>query len=75
VDLPNLDKWDKSTVRYHQYDGGLNNSRVGMYQVSGGGHATPSRAERYAFVWELIVGRQNHDIECADAIWNFFQGG
>lgn len=71
-DLPNLDRWDGSTVRLYDLPGGLQNSRVTLYQVLGGGHAEPSRTERYSWLWELVVGRQNHDMEMAEEVWAFF---
>lgn len=73
-DLPDLDPRDRSTVRRFTFDGGAQGTRVVLYAVLGGGHTTPSRAEQYHWLWELIVGPQNHDIESADAIWAFFEG-
>ncbi len=71
---PNRELFDGSTVRSHLYDGGTDGTRVALYQVMGGGHAEPSRAQRYSWVVELVLGRQNHDIEAATVIWDFFQG-
>lgn len=74
TNLQNRHLFDGSTVRSHLYGGGTDGSRVAMYQVIGGGHTEPSRAQQYSWVVELLLGRQNHDIEAATVIWDFFQG-
>jgi poly(3-hydroxybutyrate) depolymerase len=44
-----------------------------LYEVFGGGHVEPSIREHYSAIAELYLGRQNHDIEMALEIWNFFK--
>jgi polyhydroxybutyrate depolymerase len=41
-------------------------------RVLGGGHAEPSRHERFSGVYTRLVGPQNDDIETADEVWRFF---
>lgn len=44
-----------------------------LYRIEGGGHQTPTRAGRQAT--PLVgsqLGNQNHDIEAAEEIWQFF---
>ena len=71
-EFPDLDTKDKSTVVKYVYPGGKNNTEVVFYKVIGGGHAIPSIAEQYSWIWETYVGKQNHDIEAVYEIWNFF---
>jgi len=70
--LPDLTTRDNSTVSRDQFNTNDGNEVV-VYTVHGGGHTEPSLVEQYSNVYELIVGEQNHDIEMADAIWEFFQ--
>ncbi len=74
LDLPDINQRDGSTVRRWTWSQGRQGSRVVLYEVDGGGHTEPSIQERYFFLWELLVGRQNHDLEMAEAVWAFFQG-
>ncbi len=73
TDLPNRNRFDGSRVRRHEWGNGRDGTRVVMYEVRGGGHATPSIREKRSWLWERIVGRQNHDVEGAEEIWAFFQ--
>jgi len=71
--LPNNVIRDRSRVRVETYRGGRNNSEVVLYKVLGGGHTEPSNQERYNKLYKLIVGNQNHDIEMAEEVFQFFQ--
>ncbi len=44
---------------------------VVILRVEGGGHQMPSLSHRFAL--EAMLGRRNHDIEGAEAIWAFFE--
>ncbi|MGH8548154.1 MAG: alpha/beta hydrolase family esterase [Methylococcales bacterium] len=73
-EFPDRTRWDRSTVvreRYARIPGGAD---VVLYEVRGGGHTEPSPNERYGFLYQLIVGNQNQDIEMAEEIWAFFKG-
>ncbi|HKO89411.1 MAG TPA: alpha/beta hydrolase-fold protein [Burkholderiales bacterium] len=43
-----------------------------LYRIEGGGHAEPSRQERYARFFTRMVGAQNGDIDMAEEVWQFF---
>jgi polyhydroxybutyrate depolymerase len=45
---------------------------VVLYRVEGGGHAEPSRSERYPWPSARVVGPQNVMIEMAEEVWSFF---
>ncbi len=68
-----LDINDSSTVERYTYRNGINGSEVVLYKVIGGGHANPSRLERYNSIEISKRGNQNGDIEMADEVWNFFK--
>ena len=63
---------DGGTIHIERYSGGKAGSEVVLYEVRGGGHTEPSRSERYGFLYRLVVGRQNGDMEMADEVWKFF---
>lgn len=65
-----IDADDGSTVERLLYQG--DGPSVAFYRVNGGGHTEPSIAARYTRVFQLAVGNQNHDIEMATQIWDFF---
>ncbi|MGI9551635.1 MAG: alpha/beta hydrolase family esterase [Aurantibacter sp.] len=64
---------DNSTVKKITYSGGLEGTQVVLYEVLGGGHVEPSLAEQYSAVLEMVLGYQNHEIEMAAEIWEFFK--
>ena len=43
-----------------------------LLRVEGGGHVEPSASQRIRGVYALVVGKQNHDLECAEEAWRFF---
>jgi polyhydroxybutyrate depolymerase len=47
--------------------------QVGLYRIDGGGHAEPSALKRYPAFINRLVGRQNGDLEVAEAAWAFFR--
>lgn len=47
--------------------------QVGLYRIDGGGHAEPSRLKRYPTFINWLTGRQNGDVEVAEAAWAFFR--
>jgi len=71
--LADVDTNDDSHVKKYTYDNGANNTEVVLYEIVGGGHTEPSLVERYAELYLALVGRQNGDIEMADAVWDFFR--
>jgi polyhydroxybutyrate depolymerase len=47
--------------------------QVALYRIDGGGHAEPSRLKRYPTFINCLTGRQNGDVEIAEAAWAFFK--
>ncbi len=45
---------------------------VRLLRVNAGGHTEPSIQERYNAFFQLVVGRQNADVETAELVWSFF---
>lgn len=68
-----IDSGDNSTVDRYLYEGGDDNTAVSFYRVAGGGHVEPSVAHQYRWLFQRVVGEQNHDIEMADEMWTFFR--
>jgi polyhydroxybutyrate depolymerase len=71
--FPDLDPGDDSTVERHFYEGHGGSSHVALYRVAGGGHTEPSIDHRYRRLFQRLLGQQNHDIEMAVEVWNFFR--
>lgn len=76
--LPDISKQDKARVVTHSWESEAYRKKVVLYEVLGGGHTEPSKVEKYSDWWQdggLLfggVGNQNHDIEMAYEIWDFF---
>ena len=70
--FPNIDIADNSTVQRYRYFDTPVQTEVVLYKINGGGHAGPSILEQYTPMAELLVGQQNHDIEMAYEVWDFF---
>jgi polyhydroxybutyrate depolymerase len=72
-EFANISRRDSSRVVRKSYRNGKQNTEVVLYKVIGGGHTEPSIEEKYGIIYRLIVGNQNHDIEMAREIWEFFK--
>jgi polyhydroxybutyrate depolymerase len=76
--LPDINKEDGTRVVKHSWESATNLKKVVFYEIIGGGHTEPSIIEKYSDWWQdggLFfdgVGSQNHDVEMAHEIWNFF---
>jgi polyhydroxybutyrate depolymerase len=70
--LPDRDRADGSTVTVVTHACPATGHEVIEYRVTGGGHVVPSVDEPVSRAWESVVGRQNHDLETAHALWEFF---
>lgn len=70
--LADLDPADASTVTVFEHGCPTTGHDVLEYRVDGAGHVVPSIDERVSRAWERFVGRQNHDFETAEALWQFF---
>ena len=70
--LADLDPSDGSRVTIRGHPCPATGHDVVEYRIDGAGHVVPSIDERVSRAWERIVGRQNHDLETAEALWAFF---
>lgn len=70
--LPDENTADGSTVTELVWAGGLEGTEVVLYRIDGGGHTEPSISQQRAPLYESLVGMQNHDIEAAEVLWDFF---
>ena len=73
INYPDINTEDNSTVKSETYSNGIELTQVVLYEVFGGGHLEPSIEEQYSPILELSLGSQNHDIEMATVIWDFFK--
>lgn len=64
------DKTDATRFLWGKASDGM---QVGLYKIDGGGHVEPSRLRRYPAFIQALVGRQNADVEVAEAAWEFFR--
>ncbi len=71
--FPDLDTDDGGTVTRYTYSNGIEGTQVVLYKVNGGGHSAPSIQEQFSILFELLFNKQNHDIEMATEVWNFFK--
>jgi polyhydroxybutyrate depolymerase len=75
IDLDDLDRGDRSTVT--RIDSRCPAGRdVVLYRVNNGGHRMPGSFPdaRFMRTVNLALGPQNHDIDGAETIWDFFRG-
>lgn len=70
-ELDDRDPQDGTTVQRQTWT--CTAADVVRYRVQGGGHVAPSLKEQTSAGWNLLVGAQSHDLETADATWNFFE--
>jgi polyhydroxybutyrate depolymerase len=57
----------------HQFWRQADRPAVSLLRIEGGGHAEPSRSQRYGWLYRRIGGRQSGDIESAEEAWRFFK--
>ena len=69
--INNISREDNSYAVKQLYKN--NNTEVAFYKIINGGHAEPSKLEKYRKLYRLIVGNQNNDFEMAEEIWSFFK--
>ncbi|MDM7860554.1 DUF4038 domain-containing protein [Alteromonas sp. ASW11-36] len=74
TNLPDSFTDDASTVTKVQYSDSASDTEVVLFQVNGGGHASPSPTQRFGTPYvPHVLGEQNGDIEMAEEVWQFFQ--
>jgi polyhydroxybutyrate depolymerase len=74
VDLPKHDPDDESTVTQITSDCPKGHD-VALYRINDGGHRMPGRVPdvRFPRIVSYMLGPQNHDIDGAETIWEFFK--
>jgi polyhydroxybutyrate depolymerase len=64
---------ERTTVTYLLWGPATDRLQVGLYRISGAGHAEPSRLKRYPRFINWLTGLQNADLEVSEAAWDFFR--
>lgn len=74
VDLPDIDRFDQTTVTRIDSHCPAGTDAV-LYRVNGGGHRMPGYVAdvRMKRIVDRVLGPQNHDIDGAQTIWDFFR--
>lgn len=67
--IPDLEN-DGTTVTRIHYTGCRNNADVILYRINGGGHAWPGGM---GYAPEFLAGKNTHDINATELIWDFFK--
>lgn len=70
LELPDADPGDGTRVQKTLYSQCNRGVQVLLYTVEGGGHTMPDGSQ---YLPSFIVGRVSHDLDGAQAIWDFFQ--
>ena len=74
INLPNTNLFDASRIKLIRYLNHQNDRDVWLVEISGGGHAEPSKKHQYSWLFESqVIGKQNHDVEMAEIVWSFFK--
>lgn len=69
--LPDLDKWDGTSVTEQKWSNCRNGSAVRFLTVERGGHQSPARVETASPIGATFLGLRNRDIDAADEAWRF----
>lgn len=72
--LPDRDPLDGSTIERQRFVQPRGGPPVVYLRMDGAGHAMPSIIAQLSVLAELLVGRQNHDIEGPEEAWAFLSG-
>ena len=73
VALPDTSTEDDSTIISHVREPKPGGNAVIRYEMRGAGHTEPSRKAEMGRLLKRIQGKQNRDIEMAEAVWEFFE--
>jgi polyhydroxybutyrate depolymerase len=71
--LPDLDRGEGSKITVWRWTHCTSGAPVVLYRIEGGGHRVPSLDRRRTRLVDRVLGRENHDIDAAEAIWTFFK--
>jgi polyhydroxybutyrate depolymerase len=70
--VPHKDNGDPSRAEVVLYDHCRSGAPVALVRIKGGGHRIPGR-EDHPHPWiDRLLGFQNHDLETAQVVWDFF---
>lgn len=72
IDLPDVDPDDGTRAQRQIFAARNGRPLVELIRIDGGGHAEPSRSQRYARFVARVLGRQSAELETADEVWRFF---
>ncbi len=70
--IPHRDAQDPTRATKSTW-GKAEGPQVVLVRVDGGGHVEPSPTLAAGRLYKLLVGKQNRDLETADAVWDFFK--
>lgn len=68
-EFPDVDPDDGTRVILEKYEKGIDNTRVYLYSIIGGGHTWPGGLQYFP---EWLIGKTCRDIDANEVIWEFF---
>jgi polyhydroxybutyrate depolymerase len=71
--IATVDMRRRTSVTRFMWGNSPHELQVGLYRITGAGHAEPSRLKRYPRFINWLTGLQNADLEVAEAAWDFFR--
>jgi polyhydroxybutyrate depolymerase len=71
--IPQCDPRDSTRITRMVWGDKPDQMQVVLYRIDGAGQAEPSRLKRYRSLFNYLPGRQNGDLEVAEAAWDFFR--
>lgn len=69
--LPDLDRWDGTSVSEQRWDACENGSVVRLLTVERGGHQSPARVDTDVSLGSTFLGLRNRDIDAGEEAWRF----
>jgi polyhydroxybutyrate depolymerase len=72
IDLPDIAPDDGTRAQRQIFAARDGRPLVELIRIDGGGHAEPSRSQRYPRFVARVLGRQSTELETADEVWRFF---
>lgn len=70
VHLPDLRKFDGTTVSIDKYTDCETGGALVLYKINGGGHTWPSGKQ---YLGKRVIGNTSREVNACDEIWRFFQ--
>lgn len=69
--LPDLDRWDGTSVSEQRWDSCGQGSVVRLLTVQRGGHQSPARVDTDVSLGSTFLGLRNRDIDAGEEAWRF----